>query len=190
MLKFVFDECRWVAETTLESWRGFQARQGPYGGLSSSSPSNGAVKIVFAPDGRPTIDVEAPLDTPLTEAELALVERFLDREPEISAAVLRSLYDAYPGLQAEYGYEGEERRAFMPDLKDPGGLKHLIGLHMVHVQPLEKDGMPYVGYEIGCTWDDEHGVGILMHGERTVSIGGADEAFMLSIAERDAKRRE
>jgi len=36
---------------------------------------------------------------------------------------------------------------------------------------VEKDGIPYVGFEFGCTWDEEHGLGVLMHGTRTVEIG-------------------
>jgi hypothetical protein len=46
---------------------------------------------------------------------------------------------------------------------------------------------PYVGFEFGCTWDDEHGLGVLMHGERVVDVGGAETAFLLWIAERDAE---
>jgi hypothetical protein len=62
----------------------------------------------------------------------------------------------------------------------------LIGLHALHVHPVEKDGLPYVGFELGCTWDHEHGLGVLMHGPRVVDIGGADTAFLLWIATRDA----
>ncbi|MDJ0608769.1 MAG: hypothetical protein QNJ67_07305 [Kiloniellales bacterium] len=41
----------------------------------------------------------------------------------------------------------------MPDLRAPGDLARLIGLHSVHVQPLEKDGASYLGFEFGCAWD-------------------------------------
>jgi hypothetical protein len=50
---------------------------------------------------------------------------------------------------------------------------------------VQKDGIPYAGFEFGCTWDDEHGLGVLMHGTRAVDIGGADTAFLLWIAEQD-----
>ena len=49
-----------------------------------------------------------------------------------------------------------------------------------------KDGLPCFGYEFGCTWDGEHGLGVLMHGKRVVEVGGADTAFTLWIAKRDA----
>jgi hypothetical protein len=63
----------------------------------------------------------------------------------------------------------------------------LIGLDSVSVHPLLKEGLPYIGYEFGCTWDDEHGLGVLMHGRRVVEVGDAGTAITLWIAERDAR---
>lgn len=60
------DGTLWVAETDLKSWQGFQGRCGAYGGLSLTAPSDGRVRIVFAPEGRD--------DSPLTQDELALVQ--------------------------------------------------------------------------------------------------------------------
>ena len=84
----------------------------------------------------------------------------------------------------------------MHPVADAGDFRRLTGLHAVHVHQVAlralndelADGVPYVGFEFGCTWDDEHGLGILMHGQRAVEIGGADTAFLLWIAEQDAER--
>jgi hypothetical protein len=62
----------------------------------------------------------------------------------------------------------------------------LIGLHDVYVHQVLKDGLPYVGYEFGCTWDGEHGLGVLVHGTRVVEVGGAQTAMTLWIAKQDA----
>ena len=67
-------------------------------------------------------------------------------------------------------------------------MRALIGLSSINVHQVQKDGVPYVGFEFGCTWDEEHGLGVLMHGTRTVEIGGADTAITLWIAEKDAKK--
>src|ERR1700733_3035369 len=75
----------------------------------------------------------------------------------------------------------------MPDVSRTEEFRQLIGLHNVHFVPLLKEGLPYVGYEFGCTWDGEHGLGVLMHGSRVVEVGDADTAFTLWIAERDAR---
>ena len=76
----------------------------------------------------------------------------------------------------------------MLNVKSQDDFRNLIGLHSVNVHPLQKDGMPYIGFELGCTWDPEHGLGVLMHGNRVVEIGGADTAILLWIAEKDAEK--
>ena len=42
-----------------------------------------------------------------------------------------------------------------------------------------------MGNEFECKWDSEHGVGVLMHDNRMVEIGGADTSFTLWMAEQD-----
>jgi len=63
-----------------------------------------------------------------------------------------------------------------------------MALQEINVHQIEKAGVPYVGYQFSCKWDEEHGLGVLMHGDRVVEIGGAETAFTLWIAERDLKR--
>ena len=86
------------------------------------------------------------------------------------------------------GDAGDAGGKIMPDLRAPGDLARLIGLHSVHVHPLEKNGAPYIGFKFGCTWNEGHGLGVLMHGSTAVGVGGADTGFLLWIAERDAGR--
>jgi hypothetical protein len=84
---------------------------------------------------------------------------------------------------------GDDGDTFMPAVCAPDGFRNLIGLHSVNLHQLAKDGLPYLGFEFGCTWDEEHGLGILMHGTRLVQAGGADTAFLAWIAKRDAEGR-
>lgn len=171
----------WKADTAFTSWEGFQSRRGAYGSKDSLNPSDGSVRLVFAPEGRGT--------EPLSSDETALIEWFLDNESKVSKALLSCLLKIYPSLQMQYGYSEQEKREFMPDVASENDFRELIGLHTVFVHPLDKyDGVPYVGYEFGCTWDPEHGLGVLMHGERMVECGGADTAFLKWIAEQDAER--
>jgi hypothetical protein len=66
-------------------------------------------------------------------------------------------------------------------------LKSLVGLHTVNVHQITRDGLPYIGYEFGCNWEEEHGLGALMHGTTVVQIGGADTALLLWIAKQHAQ---
>ncbi len=175
MLDFQFDDIFWVAKATLPSWAGYQNRKSMHG----VDVSDGSASITFAPEGRD--------ESPLTPAELASVQWLLDSEAKQAAAVVNGVWAAYPRLQEAYGYVGADRDAFMPNLKSPADFRDLIGLLNVNIHPLMKDGLPYIGYEFSCAWDEEHGLGVLMHGTRVVDIGGADTAILLWIAERDAR---
>jgi uncharacterized protein DUF6985 len=178
VLDFQLEHFCWTTKAQLPSWIGFQTRNGPYGSTSSDSPSDGWVTIAFAPEGRDK--------SPLTEQERASVQWLLDHEAEVASAVLKGLLAEYPRLQQDYGYDEAEREACMPDVSSTEDFRQLIGLHEVHVHQLLKEGLPYVGYEFGCTWDEEHGLGVLVHASRVVKVGGANTAFTLWIAKRDA----
>lgn len=178
MLDFQWARFFWEAQAQLPSWVGYQTRNGPYGSISSYEPSNGAMTIVVDPEGGK--------ESPLTEQERANVQWLLDHEAEVASAVLEGLLAEYPRLQRDYGYEGADRETCMPDVSSTEDFRQLIGLQNVHVHSLLKEGLPYVGYEFGCTWDGEHGLGVFVYGTRVLEVGGADTAFDLWIAKRDA----
>jgi hypothetical protein len=179
VLDFQFERFFWEAKTQLPSWAGYQTRNGPYGSISSDEPSDGVVTIVVKPEGG--------AETPLSQQEHANVQWLLDHEAELASAVLEGLLAEYPRLQRLYDYEGAERETYMPNVSSAKDFRQLIGLQNVHVHSLLKEGIPYLGYEFGCTWDGEHGLGVLMHGSRVVEVGDASTAFTLWIAKRDAR---
>lgn len=174
---FVWDEDNWVAQTTLPSWAGFQHRPGFHGCLTKDT-THGTCRVVFAPEGRG--------DEPLTEAEYSLVSWFIEHETSLQQPLLAALLNAYPELQDYNGYTDDEKLEFMPNVASVMEFRSLIGLQEIFIHPAIKDGMPYVGFVFGCTWEEEHGLGILMHGTRVVKIGGIDMACTLWVAEQDA----
>lgn len=173
---FIFDEFFWKTTVMLPTWRGFQSRRGPYGAKNGESTSDGTVDVVFAPEGRD--------EAPLRDSEIEFVRWAVEHESQMQRALLDALLECYPTMQGQYDEFVDP--GDMPDVECPGDFRNLIGLHTINVHPIQKDGAPYVGFELGCTWDDEHGLGVLMHGTRVVEIGGADTAILLWIAERDA----
>jgi hypothetical protein len=173
------DDLWWSAEMVFPTWRGFQSRRGPYGSQDSAAPSSGSVTVVFAPEGRG--------NQPLDSSEISSILWFLENEPSISKALLQSLLIKYPVLKAKSDYSRAEKAELMPDVASVDDFRNLIGLYSVNIHPLIKDGAPYVGFEFGCNWEEEHGLGVLMHGTRTVEIGHADTAIYLWIAEKDAR---
>jgi hypothetical protein len=77
---------------------------------------------------------------------------------------------------------------YMPDVRAVTDLHRLLTLGEVTVHPVDVAGVPYVGVQFEARWDDEHGAGVLLHGLRVVDVGLADTAYLLWIAERDARR--
>lgn len=171
----------WVAQARLPSWAGFLDRSGAYGGQGPSEHSDGTVEVIFAPEGRDT--------SPLSENEEALVQWFCDHEPDVSEAVKAAIFRTYADwLDSGSASDGDEAE-FMPALRTVDDLKSLIGLYSINLHHIDSDGIPYIGFEFGCTWDQEHGLGVLMHGTRMVEIGGGDTAGLLWIAQQDADTR-
>jgi hypothetical protein len=113
-----------------------------------------------------------------TEAEIAAVSWVIENEELISHSAIESLFNEYHSLQELYGYSGEKKIELMPDIESVDDLRSLIGLHTIHVHQPTRDGIPYAGLELGCSWECEHGLGILMRGSRTSEIGWADTAFL------------
>lgn len=77
----------------------------------------------------------------------------IEYERGISEALIAGLVKEYPALQRQYGYSGVEKTELMPDIKSADNLRSLIGLYAVNVHQLRNKGIPYVGFEFGCTWD-------------------------------------
>src|SRR5262249_41671750 len=87
----------------------------------------------------------------------------------------------------------DRRRKFsfgrdFPKIENEEDLKRHIGLYAINIHHITPDGLPYVGYEFGCDWREQHGLGVLMHGTRAVAVGFAHVAGLSWVAEEDAKR--
>ncbi|MEV7886622.1 DUF6985 domain-containing protein [Streptomyces sp. NPDC002817] len=126
----------------------------------------GPLPLRYAPEGRE--------DHPLDDAELASATRAAEHLPALLTAARRTVHaHAVRTLEPQ-------------DLAAASALDDGIRVHAVYVHQVARDRVPYVGVEFSCPWDEEHGLGVLLHGTRVVGIGGADTAFLLWIAERDA----
>lgn len=161
----------------LSTWAGFQSRQGAYNAIDSSDVSDGTIKIFVGE----YVNAE---ELVALSAEQVNAYKFLqEHQSEIQESILNALLIAYKKLQIEYGYE--EDNEDMPAITAASEFKKYIGLSTIHLFSNCKDNIAYVGYEFGCSWDVEHGLGILTHKERVIEIGAADTAFDTWLAEKD-----
>jgi hypothetical protein len=168
----------WTGKVVLESWRGFSRRLGAYGSLSSAKPSDGTAPLSIKAPGKDKND-------PPSKEQAIAYRYLLDHDEAIHQAILERIVAAYPDIRDKYGRHVDA--ADLPDVKRPADLEKLIGVSTVHVLRMADRGAAYVGFEFGCTWDIEHGLGIMTHKDRVLAMGGADTSFLEWIAERDAK---
>jgi hypothetical protein len=162
----------------LNAWKGFQSRQGAYGSIDTNNPSDGVVNI----DIGAIVVKEMPA---IIEAHVQAYNYLVQNQEAIQQSILTAILASYPGWQDEYEYDAADKASLMPDVSTIDDFKNLIGLTEIHVLDVSKDGVAYVGYQFGCTWDDEHGLGVMTHKDRIVDIGGADSSFLAWIAEKD-----
>lgn len=192
----------WQGEDELPSWAGFQPRRGPYGAPGPRGTS-GAITL---------LSVRVVDAAGLTAAQLAAYTYLRGHEPAIAAGVQHALLPEYrcgrqraidaagPDPDPETWFEltgrrgpvPSERRHLelrLPEISTAAELASLCGLHSVHILAVELDGRAYVGFELGCNWDKEHGAGVLTWGDRVVAVGEAAVSFRGAAAARDASRR-
>ncbi|MCO1337131.1 hypothetical protein MO867_22665, partial [Microbulbifer sp. OS29] len=107
---------------------------------------------------------------------------YIKHESSVSTSLLDGLEKEYQILRTD-NMTGQ-----MPKVGSCQDFKKLIGLDTVFIHQINRgDGIPYIGFLFGCKWEPEHGLGILMHGNRVVEIGFADTAFTLWVAEDDVR---
>ncbi|MGC1494289.1 MAG: hypothetical protein WA790_00660 [Sulfitobacter sp.] len=166
-MDFSFEDFAWQATVQLSAWSEFT--------LASSIP------LIFAPEDRD--------DTPLSIEEITLAEWVIKNQTIQKSILLDAVLKAYPEFRQQFfdDYDIEDNETDLPIITSTGNLPKVLMLQEVFVHQISKGDAPYVGYQFSCAWDDEHGLGVLMHNDRIVEIGGADTAYTLWVAEGDLK---
>lgn len=175
-IKLVDD--RFEGKVSLPIWKDFQNRQGAYRSIDENENSNGEFGISIGGDmvvNNPSIKI----------AHVNAYDYLTTYSEQVQNSILTRLLTEYKDLQTEYGYDGDEAKEFMPDVNNIEQFKKIIGLSQIHIMEVSKDNIAYVGYEFGCSWDDEHGIGFMTHKDRIIDFGGADKSFLTWVAKKD-----
>jgi hypothetical protein len=177
-----WDEFFWASTITLPAWKGFQCRLGPYASRQSRTPSDGTTRLSVASPGKDST-------TPPSAEQAEACRYLLAHQDTVRDSILRAVFYEYPDYRAAY-YEDndlDDSDGALPVLDHPEELRELIGLSSVLIHHVTREGIAYVGYEFGCAWEEEHGLGAMTHRDRVVTVGGADVSILEWIAEGDAK---
>ena len=112
-------------------------------------------------------------------------EYILNHQSEILENILLSLLSEYSNMQDEYGYDDDEIDKYMPSVNSINDFSKLMLPKRIYILDIEKDNLSYIGFCFSCSWDDEHGYGVMMHKNRVVKMGGEEIAFLSWVAEED-----
>lgn len=165
----------WICDYPQPFWQDFANASADYAGLQNATATANTVPIIFAPQGRR----EA---APITAAEHRLLRWFELHQQQLSQQVLAAIFEYYQQQRDEIiswpFFSGK-----MPAITEPTQLKALIGLSQVFIHHINNgDDVPYIGMLFGCSWDDEHCLGVQTEGLTVQAIGGAETAFLLPEA--------
>lgn len=162
----------------LHVWKGFQNRSGVYASRSEQETSSGQFKIDVGGD----MFVDAPT---VSQEHLAAYEYLVAHQANVQSAILAGLLTWYCELRPRVFREVEAIGWSMPEVHHADEFRRLMGLSVVHLMNVSKNGVAYVGYEFGCSWDEEHGFGVMTHKDRVIEVGQADSSFLSWVAEKD-----
>lgn len=169
--KMFWDGYRWSFQMRFPLWKGHQIID------AGRRRTTGKAKVHVMLSG------QAP-----SEEQASTYRFLLDNESTMASKLLTELFKRYKRDRSELEPDeddDEELARRMPRLTSKEDMVSIYELSQVHILPIAKQKAAYVGFEFGCEYDLEHGVGIMTHRKRVVASGGADHAFLEWIAERD-----
>ena len=133
-------------------------------------------------------DGESREVTPAQAAAVAALEASgPDLVAHIGAAVAAyalDVRDVYSEGWSMFGDPDAFERIIPADMK-PADARGRYSVHGVTILDIGKDGLAYARLDGGCVWDEEHGIGITLHGTRVVGVGHAAETADAAYAEAD-----
>lgn len=173
----------WKGQDVLKAWAGTQERQGGYSSRSSSKPSKGTVSVRI-----PRLDEDDADPKPPAPEQLAAYKHLKENGDEVRDAVLEALLDYYTKLRKRWLKNNPDLADKLPEVSTTDQLRKIVGVGIVHMHDVAKSGHAYIGLEMGCDWDDEHGAGVLLHKSRVISVGQADESFDEHAAIKDGAK--
>ena len=100
---------------------------------------------------------------------------FKEKNPEFDFTILKNDFESYSKPRKKH-------------LNGINGFADLLSLSTFYVTSVYKDDTPYIGFLFSCSWDSEHGLGIMTHKDKIIEIDGADIAFDIYTAKKDLKQ--
>lgn len=115
----------------------------------------------------PTKDLEPTIE------QIACLQYIQQYQDQIGTTIIDTLWNEWDEIKATN--ELDEWEGF-PTVENKVDLYKLVRIDEIYVKALHKDNIAYLGILGDCKWDEEHGLGMVLHKQRVISFGGAEEA--------------
>ncbi len=148
-VRFYNQDYAWEGEAVLPSWAGFR-----------TSPDG-------TPSGNTFLIVTSHLDDnigPPSATHAEALRWLLSHEAAVAEAVVRAVLDYYPELSDDYDVQPGENPEDFPETMTAEALRDFIELHTVFLHDYLENDQPVLGFAFRSRWDEEHGLGVRMHG--------------------------
>jgi hypothetical protein len=152
---------RWVGKEVLDAWVGYSA--------PDSGEEPGEVEVVIPRVGR-----LEPTPRPPTPEQVAAYAYLKDHEVELRDKILATMLKM---VRDHYDFSDLENSDELPKIESLEELQTNMQIQGILVHEYAKDGYAYIGISFVCTWDEEHGAGVLLHRDRIVEYGTGDTTY-------------
>ncbi|MCD4779256.1 MAG: hypothetical protein K8S27_01725 [Candidatus Omnitrophica bacterium] len=113
----------------------------------------------------------------LNPEQVASLREFVINEESISSEVRKVIYKYYNSVYDDYlegvtmfGELTPEIEEQLPKIVNGNELDHKVHLNSIEIYP-SSNGKSKIGLSFWCSWDEEHGLGVLLQGEEVIKVG-------------------
>lgn len=124
------------------------------------------------------IRVASPLGADVHEDQCRAFARLVNPASDFWTTIKQSMLEEYARLLAQ-----RHPAIRLPTIRNESDLLANITEPTVYVSSQSKEDEAILGICFNCSWDDEHGFGLMTHHGNVLRLGGADTAFDEGIAE-------
>jgi hypothetical protein len=165
----------------LSAWIGYYTRDPDFDDeMNEEEKANATAEFEFEIE---RLDEDDTNPRPPAPEQLAAYAYLKEHQIELRDKILDAFVKLFHKVRKQWLKHDPDLE--LPEIETVDDMKQNLLFQCFYMHPYAKDGVAYTGLSFACTWDEEHGAGVLLHKDRIVDIGQAEEAFRTEECEAD-----
>lgn len=175
------DTYDWKGKDVLTAWIGYYTRDPDYDDeMNEQEKANAKGEFEFE---FPRLDENDQNPRPPAPEQIAAYAYLKEHQVELRDKILERFLKLFHDVSK--GWLEEDPDLELPKIETIDDMKENILFQQFYLHPYAKDGIAYFGLSFACTWDPDHGAGVLLHKDRIIDIGQAEEGFRTEACDDD-----